>query len=102
MESIITEGCVLPDDEQLYAYTRTLSDETVLVVLNWSDEPATFDSSTVEMTDAEVMSSNYTDSTNAVVTATRTCSPSTSVSFSKQFDFQNSSFFPILCIFPIF
>jgi glycosidase len=34
---------LLPDDEQVYAYTRTLDDERMLVVLNWSDEPATVD-----------------------------------------------------------
>ncbi len=66
-EDVLVYGeydCLLPDDEQLYAYTRTLGDETVLVVLNWSDDTVTFDSSTVGTTDAEVMISNYTDSTD--------------------------------------
>jgi oligo-1,6-glucosidase len=34
---------LLPDDEQVYAYRRTLDDEAVLVVLNWSAESARFD-----------------------------------------------------------
>jgi glycosidase len=34
---------LLPDDEQLYVYTRTLGDERFLVVLNWSASPATVD-----------------------------------------------------------
>jgi oligo-1,6-glucosidase len=31
---------LLPDDEQLFAYTRTLDDEVLLVVANWSSQPA--------------------------------------------------------------
>lgn len=52
---------LLPDDEQIYAYRRALADEEMLVVLNWSDEPATFDSSAVETDGAEVMLGNYDD-----------------------------------------
>jgi len=33
--------CLTPDHERLFAYTRTLDDERVLVVLNWADEPTT-------------------------------------------------------------
>jgi oligo-1,6-glucosidase len=47
-----------PDDEQIYAYTRTLESERVLVVLNWSSETAQFDDD-VETTDAAVLCSNY-------------------------------------------
>lgn len=50
---------LLPDDEQLYAYTRTHEDEQVLVVLNWSDEPATADAMAVDTDDAEILRSNY-------------------------------------------
>ncbi|MFB6184626.1 MAG: alpha-glucosidase [Haloarculaceae archaeon] len=32
-----------PDHERLFAYTRATDDETVLVVLNWSDARTTFD-----------------------------------------------------------
>jgi glycosidase len=35
-------GLLLPDDERFYAYTRTLGDDRLLVVLNWSGEAATF------------------------------------------------------------
>jgi len=52
----------LPDDEQLYVYTRTLEDDTVLVVLNWSDVPATVDTGVVDTDDSEVLRSNYDDS----------------------------------------
>jgi oligo-1,6-glucosidase len=34
---------ILPSDERFYAYTRSLGEESVLVVLNWSAEPATFE-----------------------------------------------------------
>ncbi|ELZ65188.1 alpha amylase [Haloferax prahovense DSM 18310] len=50
---------LLPDDEQLYAYTRTLGDERMLVVLNWSDDTATVDSPVVDTNHAEVVLSNY-------------------------------------------
>lgn len=53
---------LLPDDEQLYVYTRTLDDDTVLVVLNWSDVPATVDTEVVDTDDSEVLRSNYDDS----------------------------------------
>jgi len=45
-------GLLLPDHEQLFVYTRSLDDETVLVVLNWSDEPATFETGAVDTADA--------------------------------------------------
>ncbi|MFW5956003.1 MAG: glycoside hydrolase family 13 protein [Halorhabdus sp.] len=34
---------VLPEDEQIYAYTRTLGDEQALVVLNWSEDARALD-----------------------------------------------------------
>jgi oligo-1,6-glucosidase len=53
---------LLPDDdERIYAYMRTLADETWLVVLNWSAEPGTFASSAVETGDAEAVIANYDD-----------------------------------------
>ena len=33
---------ILPDDPQLFAYTRTLEDKTLLVVCNLSGQPASF------------------------------------------------------------
>ncbi|WP_310925046.1 glycoside hydrolase family 13 protein [Halogeometricum salsisoli] len=52
---------LLPNDEQLYVYTRTLVDETILVVLNWSDEPATVDTGDLDVAGADVVISNYDD-----------------------------------------
>jgi glycosidase len=53
---------LLPSHEQLYAYTRTFDDESVLVVLNWSADSATFDGAGVETDGAELLISNYDDS----------------------------------------
>jgi len=47
-----------PDDEQLFAYTRTLDDDTILVVLNWSGDPATVDCESLDTSDAEVLYAN--------------------------------------------
>jgi oligo-1,6-glucosidase len=52
---------LLPDHEQLYAYTRTLGEETLLVVLNWSAEPATFESERVAPTAPAVLYANTRD-----------------------------------------
>jgi len=49
---------LVPDDEQVYAYTRTLGDEQVLVVLNWSSDPATFAGDGVDTTGADVLYAN--------------------------------------------
>ncbi|WP_254532974.1 glycoside hydrolase family 13 protein [Natrinema gelatinilyticum] len=53
---------LLPDDEQLYTYTRTLDDKEVLVVLNWSDETATVDLEDIDTGVKTVLLSNYDDS----------------------------------------
>ena len=50
-----------PEDDQLYAYTRTLDDEQVLVVLNWSSESATFEGSEIDTGDATVLYGNHDD-----------------------------------------
>jgi glycosidase len=52
---------LLPGDERFYAYTRTLEDETLLVVLNWSAEQAVFDCADVEQGEAAVLLGNYDD-----------------------------------------
>ena len=53
---------LLPDDEQVYAYTRTLADERVLVVLNWSDEAAQ-----VDLEDADTDADRNLDVTDLTV-----------------------------------
>jgi oligo-1,6-glucosidase len=52
-----------PDDEQLFAYTRTLEDDAMLVVLNWSGRPATFDADDADVgaTVDRVVVGNYDD-----------------------------------------
>ncbi len=55
-----TYDLLLPEDERFYAYTRTLGDERALVVLNWSDGPATFDAD-VGAGDATALLGNYAD-----------------------------------------
>ncbi|WP_254279831.1 glycoside hydrolase family 13 protein [Haloarcula marina] len=57
----------VPDDEQLFAYTRTLDDERALVVLNWSGERATFDPDGLGVGDARVALANYDDPPTAPV-----------------------------------
>jgi glycosidase len=55
---------LLPNHEQFFAYLRTLGDETVLVVLNWSDESATFAPEADRSVEdgAEILYANYDDS----------------------------------------
>jgi glycosidase len=59
-----------PDDEQFYVFTRTLDDDRVLVVLNWSAESATLalddDSIVSGSEDATVLYANYDDATAEV------------------------------------
>ena len=52
---------LLPDDERIYAYTRTLGEERLLIVLNWSDESAAFDpdEAALRSADATSLLSNY-------------------------------------------
>jgi len=60
-----------PDDEQVYAYVRSLDSEAVLVVLNWSGEPATVADGVVDPgaagdadpTPSDLLESNYPDTT---------------------------------------
>jgi oligo-1,6-glucosidase len=47
--------CLLPDHEQLFVYTRTLSDQRWLVVLNWSSTPARLASVALPTERAEVI-----------------------------------------------
>ncbi|WP_135363811.1 glycoside hydrolase family 13 protein [Halosimplex halophilum] len=52
---------LVPDDEQFFAFTRTLDGERRLVVCNWSDERATFEPGDFAATDAEVLLANCDD-----------------------------------------
>jgi glycosidase len=60
---------LLPDHERVYAYTRTLDDERMLIVLNWSGEPTPIDLESAEVdldgTDFSVCLSNYEDGVTA-------------------------------------
>jgi oligo-1,6-glucosidase len=53
---------LLPDHEQIFAYTRTLADEQALVVLNWSSDPASFAlPDALDGEGAELLVANYDD-----------------------------------------
>ncbi|MDS0293746.1 glycoside hydrolase family 13 protein [Halogeometricum luteum] len=52
---------LLPDDESFYAYTRTLDEEVVLVVLNWSGTESVFDCAALDTTEATVVVGNGDD-----------------------------------------
>lgn len=48
------------DDEQIYAYTRTLGSEQLLIILNFYEEPAEFAlESGMDLSSAELLISNY-------------------------------------------
>jgi glycosidase len=52
------------DDPQVWAYRRTLDGESALVVLNWADEPTTFDlPADADPEDLELLIGNYEDGT---------------------------------------
>ncbi|SFR51349.1 glycoside hydrolase family 13 protein [Halorubrum sodomense] len=58
---------LLPDHPSVYAYTRTLGGERLLVVLNWSDAAATFEPEAIEPeaiepADVETLAGNYDES----------------------------------------
>jgi len=53
-----TFSMLVPDHEQLYAFTRTLGDETLLVVANASDEPLE-DALPVDVASADLLLANY-------------------------------------------
>jgi len=56
-----TYDLLAPDHPRLYAYTRTLGDERLLVVLNWSDAASEFDPGTIDDDVAEVVVANHED-----------------------------------------
>lgn len=49
----------LPAHPHLYVYTRTLDDEVILVVLNWSETHSSLESAPIDPTNVEVLASNY-------------------------------------------
>jgi oligo-1,6-glucosidase len=56
---------ILEDDEQIYAFTRTLGDEELLVICNFSEETPTFVlPGDIEFAEKELMISNYTQDDN--------------------------------------
>lgn len=52
---------LLPDHDQFYTYRRTLDDETMLVILNWSPDSVRFDYSSIVSADVDLIVSNYDD-----------------------------------------
>ena len=51
---------ILPEDEQIYAYTKTLEDERWLVILNFSSQQAVFEKpQEVEVNSKELIIANY-------------------------------------------
>ncbi|MFN8244929.1 MAG: alpha-glucosidase C-terminal domain-containing protein [Ferruginibacter sp.] len=56
-------GAFNPEDEnngQLFAYTRELDDQKLLVVLNFSDRPAQLET-TIDLSDSQILISNYSE-----------------------------------------
>ncbi|MFD1738984.1 alpha-glucosidase [Bacillus salitolerans] len=65
-----TYNLLLPDDEKIYAYTRTLGDETLLVICNFSGETPVFNiPNSVNYTAKEVFVSNYEVDSNEDITS---------------------------------
>jgi oligo-1,6-glucosidase len=50
---------ILPDHEQIYAFTRTMADQRLLVVLNFSAETPLFEMPDIPVSEAELLISNY-------------------------------------------
>ncbi len=55
-----TYDLILPAHEQIYAFTRTLDDDRLLVILNFSKETPVFDMPAhLNFSDGELLISNY-------------------------------------------
>jgi alpha-glucosidase len=65
-----TYDLILPDHEQIYAYTRTLGNEKLLVMSNLSAQETLFDLPTdLEFTESKLLVNNYvTDQVNSIET----------------------------------
>ena len=56
---------LLPDHEQIWALTRTLNDQVLLMIANWSSHPAIVPRGTVpDLTDGEVLLATHGESTS--------------------------------------
>ena len=56
---------LLPDHEQIWALTRTLNDQVLLMIANWSSHPAIVSRGTVpDLTDGEVLLATHGESTS--------------------------------------
>jgi oligo-1,6-glucosidase len=56
---------LLPDHEQIWAITRTLDDQVLLTIANWSSEPASVPPEAIpDLTGAEVLLATHGDSTS--------------------------------------
>ncbi len=58
-----------PDHQRSYAYTRSLNETTLLLVLNWAAEPSIFDPDTEIKIPKTVRYSNYEKSPGAAIGA---------------------------------
>ena len=56
---------LLPDHEQIWALTRTLNDQVLLMIANWSSHPAiVFRGTLPDLTDGEVLLATHGESTS--------------------------------------
>lgn len=59
-----TYNLIDADNPDVYAYTRTLNEQTLLVLLNFSTQPATVDLSGLDMREAKALIGNYAGATD--------------------------------------
>ncbi|SES07733.1 glycoside hydrolase family 13 protein [Salipaludibacillus aurantiacus] len=62
--SVIVYGdyeLILPEHEKVFAYTRSLNDEMLLVLTNFSDDTVKINVPDIKMTNSEVLIGNYED-----------------------------------------
>jgi alpha-glucosidase len=64
-----TYDLVLEDNEQIYAYTRTLDDQQAIVISNLSDEQASFEYHSFELDSSKLLLSNHEVEQHGAVTA---------------------------------
>jgi alpha-glucosidase len=64
-----TYDLVLEDNEQIYAYTRTLDDQKAIVISNLSDEQASFEYDGFELDSSKLLLSNHEVEQHGAVTS---------------------------------
>ena len=64
-----TYDLLLPDHEAIYAFTRTLEDERLLVVLNFSGEERGLELPSISLETAELLIGNYPEADSSVLKA---------------------------------